>query len=360
MTTQNNEKKVDYSNQNIYVGLDTHKKDWKVTINLEDRRLVTYSMEPNPQQLIIHLKKNYPNGNYYSAYEASYCGFWIHRDLINGGIKNIVVNAADIPTTHKEKDQKDDRRDSKKLARELYNKSLVGIRIPAEEEEAIRSLRRLRSQLRKDRTKKKTQIKSLLNYNGIIFPESINEKYWGKKFINYLRTIKFKYPATKIVLNMFIDNLLYLETQIAKVVEELEKYSKEDKKAQKIVPLLMTIPGIGFITAMSFYTEIMDINRFKTLDELCSFVGLVPSTRSSGSREVVSGITNRQNVYLRNPIIEAAWIASRIDPALALKYAQLKVRMKSQVAIIRIAKKLLNRIMTVWKNEIPYSLSVVE
>ncbi len=360
MQTQNNEKKVDYTNQNIYVGLDTHKATWKVTINLEDRWLTTYCMEPKPQQLVTHLKKNYPNGNYYSAYEASYSGFWIHRDLINGGIKNIVVNAADIPTTHKEKDQKNDRRDSKKLARELANKSLTGIRIPTEAEESLRSLRRLRDQLIADRTRKKNQIKSLLNYNGIIFPENIKGKYWSKKFIDYLRTIKFNYPETQITLNMLIDNLVYLEEQIAKVVEELAKYTEEDKKAQKIVPLLMTIPGIGFITAISFYTEIMDINRFKKLDEFCSFVGLVPSTRSSGAKEVVCGITNRQNGYLRNLLIEASWIASRMDPALALRFAQLKVRMKSQAAIIKIAKKLLNRIMTVWKNEIPYSLSVVE
>jgi len=360
MQTQNNEKELDFTNQNIYVGLDTHKADWRVTINLEDRWLKTFSMEPKPQQLVAHLKKNYPNGNYYSAYEASYCGFWPHRALISGGIKNIVVNAADIPTTHKEKDQKDDHRDSKKIARELANKSLTGIRIPAEDDEAGRSLHRFRNQLIVDRTRKKNEIKSLLNFNGIIFPEDIKGKYWSKKFIHYLRSIKFKYSETKITLNMLIDNLLFLEAQIDKVVEELEKYSKRDKKAQKIVPLLMTIPGIGFITAISFYTEIMDINRFKRLDEFCSFVGLIPSTHSSGKKEVVCGISNRHNVYLRNPLIEASWIASRRDPALALKFAQLKVRMNSKVAIIRIAKKLLNRIMTVWKNEIPYSLSVVK
>jgi len=360
MQTQNNEKELDFTNQNIYVGLDTHKADWRVTINLEDRWLKTFSMEPKPQQLVAHLKKNYPNGNYYSAYEASYCGFWPHRALISGGIKNIVVNAADIPTTHKEKDQKDDHRDSKKLARELANKSLIGINIPTEAEESPRSFRRLRDQLIKDRTKKKNQIKSLINYYGIIFPENIKEKYWSKKLIDYLRTIKFTYPEAKITLDMLIDNLLYLETQIEKVVKELERYSKEDKKAQKIVPLLMTIPGIGFITAMSFYTEIMDIRRFKTLDELCSYVGLVPSTRSSGTKEVVCGVTKRKNVFLRNGIIEASWIASRLDPALALRFAQLKARMKPQLAIIKISKKLLNRIMTVWKNETPYSLSVVE
>ena len=63
---------------------------------------------------------------------------------------------------------------------------------------------------------------------------------------------------------------------------------------------------------------------------------------------------------LRYLIIEAAWVAVRKDPALLLAYNQLLRRMKSQDAIIRIAKKLLNRIYHVWKNETYYVTAVVE
>jgi hypothetical protein len=70
-----------------------------------------------PDKLLEYLKVNYPDGNYFSAYEAGFCGVWIHYRLLALGINNIVVNPADIPTTQKEITQKEDSRDSRKIAR---------------------------------------------------------------------------------------------------------------------------------------------------------------------------------------------------------------------------------------------------
>ena len=103
----------------------------------------------------------------------------------------------------------------------------------------------------------------------------------------------------------------------------------------------------------------MNINRFQGLDELASFVGLVPAVYSSGEKEKVLGLSVRHNQYLRYMLIESAWVAIRKDPALTLKYSELIRRMSKQEAIIRIAKKLLNRIRFVWKNNLPYSFSLV-
>jgi len=130
-------------------------------------------------------------------------------------------------------------------------------------------------------------------------------------------------------------------------------YSKE-------LELLCSIPGIGLVIAMTLLSEIGDFKRFKNLDRFCSFVGLIPSTNSSGEKESVGGITHRSNTPIRSVIIEAAWVASRIDPALALKYNELCKRMKPSEAIIRIAKKLLSRIRNVIINQTPYVFSVTE
>ncbi|MEX2436580.1 MAG: IS110 family transposase [Candidatus Paceibacterota bacterium] len=99
--------------------------------------------------------------------------------------------------------------------------------------------------------------------------------------------------------------------------------------------------------------------RFKSLDKLCSFVGLVPSTNSSGEKEIASKITPRSNKPIRTVIIEAAWVASRMDPVLSLKYNELCKRMKPSEAIIRIAKKILSRIRYVMINKTQYVYSVI-
>ena len=117
---------------------------------------------------------------------------------------------------------------------------------------------------------------------------------------------------------------------------------------------------IGFVAAITLYTELFDILRFKRFDELASYVGLVPSLTSTGETSTEYGITQRKNRHLRYILIEAAWVAIRCDPALLLKYNELTKRMKNQDAIVRIAKKLLRRIRSVWLNEVPYVCAVID
>ena len=93
--------KLDYSGQNIYIGLDTHLKSWKTTIRVGDTFYKTFSQDPEAKVLSNYLGKNFPGGNYHSAYEAGFTGFKAHRELTRLGINNIVVNPADIPTTDK-------------------------------------------------------------------------------------------------------------------------------------------------------------------------------------------------------------------------------------------------------------------
>jgi len=114
------------------------------------------------------------------------------------------------------------------------------------------------------------------------------------------------------------------------------------------------------LTAMIILTEIGNITRFKNLDKLCSFIGLVPMTNSTGENERTGNITVRRNKILRTAIIESSWIAIRNDPALMLAYQKLIKRMQPQDAIIRIAKKLVNRILYVLKNKKAYVQSIVK
>ena len=129
MQTQSN--KIDFKGQNIYAGFDVHLKSWKVTIMTEKLTHKTFSQEPKPEVLYNYLLKNFPGGTYYSAYEAGFCGYWIHNKLLELGIKSIVVNPADIPTTGKEKVMKTDPRDSNKIARSLRSGDLQPIYVPS-------------------------------------------------------------------------------------------------------------------------------------------------------------------------------------------------------------------------------------
>ena len=120
------------------------------------------------------------------------------------------------------------------------------------------------------------------------------------------------------------------------------------------------MPGIGTVSSMVLFSEIMNIYRFPKIDHLLCYVGLIPSVNSSGDKSSERGITPRRNRFLRHLIVESSWVAIRKDPALFTAFTVLTKRMKKQDAIIRIAKKLLNRIRYVWKNQTYYVPAVIE
>ena len=128
----------------------------------------------------------------------------------------------------------------------------------------------------------------------------------------------------------------------------------------RLIRLLLGVPGIGTLTAMKLLTELENINRFPDFDRLRSYVGLVPSTASSGENLTDTGITPRTNSRLRVALIESAWVAIRNDPALLLAYQDLRKRMPGNRAIVRIAKKLLNRIAFVLRTQNKYEKGVVK
>lgn len=110
---------------------------------------------------------------------------------------------------------------------------------------------------------------------------------------------------------------------------------------------------------MVVLTEIVDISRFKSLDHLAGYVGLIPGEDSSGEQEKNTGISRRRNSYLRFLLIECSWIAVRKDPSLLMSFNQLTKRMPKNRAIVRVARKLLNRIRYVLRNQQPYEIGVV-
>jgi len=113
------------------------------------------------------------------------------------------------------------------------------------------------------------------------------------------------------------------------------------------------------INAATILFEIQDIKRFKSLDHLYSYAGLVPDTGDSGNRKITKGITVRRNEYLRTALVESSWTVVRKDPALLMKYNELRKRMHYNKAIIRIAKHLLSRTRFVLLNQKEYVTGVV-
>jgi transposase len=330
-----------------YVGIDVHKNSWKVCILGDGGFKKEFSCNPEVSVLENSLKNLLPKFEFECAYEAGFSGFWLADGLNNiEGFKCIVVNPADIPTSDKERTQKEDRRDARKIAIHLKGGVLTGIYIPDASAIGLRELQRIRFTLTKDSTRAKVRIKSFLMRHGITppkeqFPSSRN--HWSGKFITWLNSLEFPCNAMRFTLNQFVQQLIQLRLQLKEILLELRKQISTHKQ-EEACQQIMKIAGIGVVGSSTIITEIVDIKRFKTYDKYHSFIGLVPSTNSSADIEKVRGITIRSNLRLRSIFVESAWIAIKKDTDLFVYYNELKQRMNANKAIIRVAKKLATRV----------------
>jgi transposase len=350
---------LNFINQHFFVGIDVHLKQWKVTIRSAGIELKTFSMNPSPLELFQYLQKHYPGGTYHLVYEAGFCGFWIQRAFTEWGVHCIVVHPADTPTTAKEKVHKTDPVDSRKLARELEHGSLKAIYIPDTYFEQLRSLMRLRFRLVQQQTRTKNRIKGFLRVSGIDIPAvHLTNPRWSGAFILWLKSVQPSFHPGRVTLENLIVQLEQTRGHLSSVLRQLRREAASQNLAST-VEAIDSAPGVAFITTMTLVTEIIDIHRFSRFEHLCSFVGLVPSVYSSGETSYTRGMSFRHNQYLRPLLIEAAWTAVRKDPALTLRFNELCRTMSKQMAIIRIAKKLLRRIFHLWKQQDRYAYALV-
>lgn len=344
---------LNFFKQVFYIGIDTHKRQWTISIRTMGMELKKLPVEPRVEDLVNYMKRNYPGGTYKFVYEAGFCGFWIARKLKEMGYEAIIVNAADVPTMQKEKLTKTDKIDSGKLSREYENGSLKAIYIPTPSQQSLRSYSRLREQLVKQQTRLANRIKGFFNLHGI---EILHRNLLSKKGRKWIKSLEFSEKVNKFYLITLFEDLVSNYNQLLKVNKNIREMSKGIKEIEYI----QSVPGIGNITAFTIYSELCDIKRFKNLDNIKSLVGFIPIVRSSDEKITVGGLTHRGNRYLKRMLIQAAWQAMRRDPALTLAYSELKKRMIGQKAIIMIVKKLLNRIRYCWLKHQYYNLAVVQ
>lgn len=353
-------KKLDFNGKVFFIGIDVHKRQWTIATRLQGQHLKTFKIKPSPTALYQYMVENYPGGSYRAVYEAGFCGFWPQRQLAELAIDTIIVNPADVPTTQLERQFKNDRRDAIKLARELEKGELKALYVPDPFHQQLRSLSRMRHRLVQRQTACKNRIKRFLDFNGIHIPQQYQSQHWSLAFLNWMQNYQFNQPLAHHYMISALQQLKDCRNQLATLIKQLRIYSKEPNIKPIIHQYLQSVPGIAFKSAITLYSEIIDINRFSKGDELFVYAGVAPGVYSSDEKETITGLTKRCNRYIRYIIIESAWVAMRHDPALSLAYQEYSQRMKPKQAIIRIARKLLNRIRYVWMNQTTYQKGIIQ
>jgi len=340
----------------LWIGIDFHKKTWRVHFRSDLFSGNPFSMEPSPEQLQKKVLKEFPDYSVETIYECGCFGYWAHREFMSFGWKSYVVNPADLPRMSKQKFQKTDSIDARALSKFLKLGLIRNVSIPNVEREQFRGLFRRRRDLVKCARSIKVRIKNLLIYYGRSVPGELDNANWSHAFRDWLRKLEWEYHTAQLIFLSSLKQEEFLHYEINEIGNQLRKYCRENHK--KEYNLLMTIPGVGPLTAICFIAEVGSVSRSKNFKHLTSLVGLMPTTYQSAGTHKTQGVTPRCLSILRSYLVETAWQAVRIDPVMQ-EYYRKHAGKKPNDIIVKVARKLLSRIYGVLRTETAYEIGLV-
>lgn len=341
----------------LYIGMDIHKKSWSVHLRTDISDHKTLTIPPDCEVLYNYVNVHFPDFPVSITYEAGCCGFQPARDFLNFGWEVKVVNPPDVPRMNKQTHQKTDQIDCRNLAKQLQADQLRGIYIPDQQQDLLKSLVRQRAEITRQFRSVKTSIKSLLLYHGIQVPEQFDNPNWSKDFIVWLNQIQWPLATGKICLDSKMRIFNIVKSEYLQLANEIRAYCRKHFKTDYY--LLKSIPGVGGYLASAILAEVGDLRRFSNQKQFASYIGLVPSVRNSGGTENIFGVTPRCRALLRSYIIESAWVALRLDPSMQQYYRTHPGKNQKSI-LIKIAHKMLNRMLSVIKNNTPYQINYTD
>lgn len=255
-----------------------------------------------------------------SCYEASSCGYVVHRWLKEMGIHCEVIAPSLIPTKTGDK-VKTDRKDAFKLARLHRAGELTSVYVPTEEDEAVRALIRCREAIKREIIASRHYVLKFLSLKGLTYHGGKN---WTREHWRYIKGLRLE-GADGITLSNYIALLEFKLQQQAGLDREIEVLAYSDRY-KDLVGRLLCLRGVGILTAMVIVSEVQDFSRFASPRELMAYFGIVPSEHSSGNSQNKGGITKTGNSRVRRILIEASWHYQK-QPAVGEK---LKKRQEGQ------------------------------
>src|SRR5215204_2430673 len=245
---------------------------------------------------------------------------------------------------------KTDRIDAQVLAVLSHRDLVPAIWLPDPRVRAEREQARFRLHLVKHRSMLKHRIHATLITFGHPCPVSDLFGVAGRELLDRL-TIPDPWRGTVEASLSLIDDL---DAEIELVNRQLRLGGGD----HPYIPLLLTVPGIGWVLAFTIAAEIGDIHRFATPKKLCGYTGLCPKVNQSGDKDRRGPLSKHGPRYLRWAMLEATLHALR-HPAYAERYQATKRRLGKQrgakVAQIDVARRLTEAIWHMLTRNQPFA-----
>jgi len=323
-----------------YAGVDLHKRSFTVCWISENGRKKTVEYKTDAAGY-ARFKKCLNKECEVAVESSGNTGYFY--DQIAG-----LVKAVKVINTHKfkvisESVNKTDKRDAETISEFLKKDMIPEIRMKTKEERAVQNLINTRDKIVKCRSTLKNQLHGILNSEGIV---TERESFGSNKQLEELKSIKGISETNRFVVGNIVDTIYSLNEQIKKLDGEIGKKGQEMKGYKNLI----SITGIGTLSATILLNTIGNIKNFANEKKLFAYFGIVPRGYDSGGKQKRGHITKFGNKIARTTLVQVTLIAMKFSPHIKEFYKRIKLKRGAGKAIIATARKMLGIIYKTLKN----------
>lgn len=331
----------------VYVGVDLHKKTI-VCCAVDQRRVVLQRRTlpcAEPERIVTYFRGL---GEFRAVVEATASYEWLWR-LLEPHADRLVLAHPKKLRIIAESRRKSDAIDAQVLAEFLARDEVPESYRPTPRQRQHRALVRHRCYVRRRAAAAKVKVRRILaDYNAD------RPDLFRADGLEHLAAVALS-PADRFVVDQLRDEWEHRLEQLGAIDRRLRAFAREAPAAEREArAALRTIPGVGPVTVDVVLSEVADVRRFRSVNDVVAYAGLAPGFRESAGKRRDLAITKEGSRLLRWALVEAAWRLVRLTPRWRAQFERLSHRRGKRKAIVAIARRLLTVMTAVWRSGAAY------
>jgi transposase len=329
----------------MFAGLDVGGKQTAICVIDDGGRIVWRGMVDTHSDFLDEALRRFSGELSKVGLESGSFAPHLFRALTKLGYPMVCMDARRAADAIKSRRVKNDKGDAWALAEMLRTGWFASVYVKSEASHRLKSLLGAREQLIKAKRSLGNQTRGLLRPFGIKLPSRAGMK----KFADAAYRATQADPLLNASVRALLEALAAIESQLAKLDETLKELARRDEVAWR----LMSVPGVGPITALAFVATIEKVERFKRTRDIGVYLGLTEKRYQSGETNVGLGISKQGDAMARHCLYEAANVLlTTVRKRFALRDWGLKLAKKigPKRARVAVARKLAVLMARMWKD----------
>jgi len=316
---------------NVFIGLDVSLASTAICVVSEHGEIVKETTAASEPETLVSAIREISHQVVGVGLEAGPLSQWLYKGLYEAGLDTVLMETRQVKGAMKAMPIKTDRRDAEGIARLLQMGWFRPVHCKSISAQETRALLTSRKAVQNALINIELSVRGMLRNFGLKL---------GKVSKGDFEARTQELVEGNTMLEAACAPVLRVRAALRKELALLDKYVRDLAKVDPMCKLMMTMPGIGAVIALTVKSAIDNPDRFKSSKDVGPWVGLTPRRNQSGEKDVIGGITRAGDVGLRAALFQAATVMLNQGKhswltAWAFRVAQRRGKKRATVALAR-------------------------